>query len=244
MLCSKLYWNIKDNKIENKLLEIFPSFNIKNDYVLFISSNLYFEFANKLECEIELISKEKVVKKTDSNDLENSDIEYSFHYEKDIRVRKLYQKTNYSTMCKKFGKKSCDFGIPIIFKSFESLNNIEKIILRWNIKDTEIYIGISHNISFSNNSENKMYILESNDYFLNISDNLYYLNKLNDYFIADSMLGESNIIFSKSELDDEDFYQKYQSILGDKFISTLAEGTKNLSIYLEHNTHIDPIKVS
>ncbi|WP_288481166.1 DUF6012 family protein [uncultured Clostridium sp.] len=250
MIYSKLYLDIKDHKIEEKLLEIFPNFDINNDYVLFISSNLYFEFADKFECEIELVSKEKAVKKTDSIELENNEIEYSFHYEKDIRTRKLYPNKNYRTMCKKFGRKSCDLGVPIIFKSFESLSNIEEIILRWNIKGKDTYIGISHNITFSNNLKNKMYILESTDYFLDIKDNfifedkyiLDYINKSNNFFIAYSTLGKLHIAYSKNELDNESFYQKYQSVLGSKFIPILAEGTDNLSIYLEHNTHIEPIK--
>lgn len=250
MISSNLYLDIKDHKIEEKLLEIFPNFDINNDYVLFISSNLYFEFADKLECEIELISKEKVVKKTNVIDLERSEIEYSFHYEKDIRVRKLYPNKNYRTMCKKFGRKSFDLGVPIIFKSFESLNNVEEIIFRWNIKGTDVYIGISHNVTFSNDLKSKMYLLESTDYFLDISDSstfekkyiLDYINKLNDFFIACSTLGELAIAYSKNELDDESFYQKYQSVLGNKFIPILADGTNNLSIYLEHNTHIEPIK--
>ena len=260
MLSSSLYWDIKDNKIKEKLLEIFPDFDIENDYVLFISSNLYFNYANKLDSEIELVSKEKIVKVKDEIELENGEIKYldfeeptiKFHYEKDIKVRKLYPNKEYRTMCKKFGRKSCDFGVPIIFKSFQELTDIEEIILRWNIKDTEIYIGISHNITFSKDEKNKMYILESRDYYLDINDNemleksyiLNYLNKLNDYFIADSMSGESDITFSKNELDDEIFFQKLYTVLGDRFIPILADGTKNLSIYLEHTTYIEPIKYS
>ena len=260
MLSSKLYWDIKDNKIEKRLLEIFPNFDMDNDYVLFISSNLYFEFADKLECEIELVSNEKLIQISDSIELENGEVKYldfqeptiEVHYEKDIRVRKLYPNKEYRTMCKRFGKKSCDFVVPIIFKSFEKLNDIEEIILRWNIKDTEIYIGISHNITFSKDEKNKIYILESRDYYLDINDNemleksyiLNYLNKLNDYFIADSMSGESDITFSKNELDDDTFFEKYSTVLGDRFMPILVDGTKNLSIYLEHTTHIEPIKSS
>lgn len=260
MLSSSLYWDIKDHKIEGKLLEIFPDFDIDNDYVLFISSNLFFNYANKLDAEIELVSKEKVYTVKDEIELENGEIKYldfpntfrESHYEKDIRVRTLYPNKLYRTMCKKFGRKSCEFGVPIIFKSFEELNDIEEIVLRWNVKDTEIYIGISHNVTFSKDEKNKMYILESKDYYLDKKDNEMfeksyisnYLNKLNDYFIADSMSGESDITFSKNELDDETFFEKYSTVLGDRFIPILAEGTKNLSIYLEHITHIEPIKSS
>lgn len=139
---------------EDILKRIFKIENISNKYFLFVKSDFYFKYiVNNIDFEIDLLNS--------NNEIINKYYKY--------KIRQPYTNKNWYLSSMRYGRRLLDDGFVFMFNSFEELNDINNVIIKWDIdseynnKETlKVKVEIKYNINFIKGIDN-VYLIKSHD---------------------------------------------------------------------------------
>ncbi len=124
------------------LQKMYPKDNLKDKFVLFLSFELYLPFKySKIDADIEL----------DTGTIENENTGVGFFCPvPEFKVRKPYPNKGYNAIFMKQGRNVSKLGVPIIFDTFEKLEEVRQITCNWrvNCEDVDYYIYVEYNVTF------------------------------------------------------------------------------------------------
>lgn len=203
--------NVKKYYLKEELEEIqkmYPDLDIKNKYILFIQSELWFPYEYvSIDADIKLI---------------HNNYESTHPFE----VRTPYPNKSVFLISMKNKKRFCNLGIPIVFDTIEKLDNLKSIKIFWNIKaeadNGEIInfaLDIQYDIAFEKVPGSHVYGIHTYDTPLNsygyINDADYkkygfdrYLEQFDSVIMVESIKDEMNFEFEIQALKGEDLNEK------------------------------------
>ena len=147
-------------EINKELEKIDSGIDYKNKYILWLENRFYFKYlSNYLKGELRVL-------KADGSEIPLK-----------LKISKPFPNKNYSLISRKEGRKTMH-GIPLVFDTFEELQEIKKICIDWKLSyDTEIkqpshdtevkkYVEtrIFYNLEFKKDEKSKFYYLSTIDY--------------------------------------------------------------------------------
>ncbi len=95
-----------------------------------------------------------------------------------VKIHKPYSNKKISLAALQYSRKYCDFGVPILFDTFEELQEITKVVIQWTLNDvyenitTTIYTTIDYGVSFENSTDENcnVYLINSRDQLITVTD--------------------------------------------------------------------------
>lgn len=145
-------WYIR--KMDEALNKMYPNIEMGNKYILFILGELWFPYlSNYISADIDFVYKDGSIKNYKS------------------KLRTPYPNKNIRMISMTNGRKVCDLGIPIVFDTYEELNSLKTILIRWEIeastktKDVigKYYVQVLYDVNFKHIEGKKRYVIHSKD---------------------------------------------------------------------------------
>lgn len=133
------------------LNKMYPTIDIKNKYILFLQLELWYPFeADEINVEV----------------LINEEIKYLPKY----KIRTPYPNKNIRQISMVNKKRVCDYGMPLIFNSYNELCDLSTIDINWSIKsktinneDELILVKIQYKVDYIYEENKRIYVLHSKD---------------------------------------------------------------------------------
>lgn len=182
-------------EINKELEKIYPGLNYEDKYILWLENKFYFRYVNNY-----LKGKVQVFK--------NNEVEIPLS----LRILKPFPNKSYSLISKREGRKALH-GIPLIFDTFEELQEIKKIYVEWKLSyDTKsenknyYEAHMFYNLEFKKDEKSKFYYLSTMDYeytTLEKDKMKEYFGKFDDFVHIDFYEDRSEWNQYKGELIDE-----------------------------------------
>lgn len=174
---------------KKELIKMYPNEKFENKYILFVKGELFFPFSyESIEGTIDFIYKDAI------NNFKT-------------KIRTPYPNKMIKVISMMNGRSGCNYGIPILYNSFEELQELKNIQIKWKIyltnadkKEEVLYVHVLYNLKFEYEKGKRIYSILSKDYVLNDYKNS---EMLQDY------IDEFQKVMIIRHCDEGDFSIKY-----------------------------------
>lgn len=147
---------------QKELIKMYPTENFENKYILFVKGELYFPFSyESIEGSIDFIYKD---------DIKNFK----------TKIRTPYPNKHLKVISMMNGRSGCNYGIPILYNSYEELQELKSVQIKWKIhltnadkREETLYLHVLYNLKFEYEEGKRIYSIFS-------KDNVLYDNKDTD----------------------------------------------------------------
>ncbi|EGT0690042.1 hypothetical protein ACSW9V_15190 (plasmid) [Clostridium perfringens] len=197
----------KPKYILKNLQDIYTKEFLKDKYILIIDSKLYYNNIFNINMSMDFKVNPELVdhKQYDLNNILNiNEIKDCGN----IRIFSTETASVYS-MNLFFRRKTFNYGIPLIFNSFEDLKQIKDIYIDWNIhiKSFDIKLRYKYKLEFfkMDNSKENIFILDANNIFISPPQYEYYHSLENPFELNKlSQEQQSNVKITREYIDSID----------------------------------------
>jgi hypothetical protein len=132
-------------RIDREVKKIYPDVNLEEKYLLVVNADLFFPYNNACVGTVKLIT-------------ENREITAD-----KAKIRTPYWNKSLRKISAQKGRVFCNIGIPFVFDNFDELTKVKRIVIKWGILETAIFVEVNYNIRFQKIDGRNKYFVYSKD---------------------------------------------------------------------------------